>query len=325
MKEKDAMFFAVEPPPIEGLSNVGGFEMYIQSRGRGTPQELESVVQKFLQAAGKRPELAGVMTTFSANVPQMRIELDREKALTLGVPISDVFDTLQSTFGALYVNDFNRSGRVYQVQLQSEPRFRAYPEDIRNVYVRAKSGELVPLTALASVREVKGPETLERFNVFTSAKILGGAAPGYSSGDALTAMEEVAAEVLPQGYAPAWTGTAYQEKMSGGASYGVYLLGRPPPPTPWPATWLRWPDFRLPADREQARSVFAEIWERAGSERVEVACGGGRGRTGTALACVAVIAGIPADEAVAFVREHYDRHAVETPWQRRYVERFTAG
>jgi hydrophobe/amphiphile efflux-1 (HAE1) family protein len=225
MKEKDAMFFAVEPPPIEGLSNVGGFEMYIQSRGRGTPQELESVVQKFLQAAGKRPELAGVMTTFSANVPQMRIELDREKALTLGVPISDVFDTLQSTFGALYVNDFNRSGRVYQVQLQSEPRFRAYPEDIRNVYVRAKSGELVPLTALASVREVKGPETLERFNVFTSAKILGGAAPGYSSGDALTAMEEVAAEVLPQGYAPAWTGTAYQEKMSGGASNGVYLLG----------------------------------------------------------------------------------------------------
>src|SRR5688572_55146 len=225
MKEKDAMFFAVEPPPIEGLSNVGGFEMYIQSRGRGTPQELESVVQKFLQAAGKRPELAGVMTTFSANVPQMRIELDREKALTLGVPISDVFDTLQSTFGALYVNDFNRSGRVYQVQLQSEPRFRAYPEDIRNVYVRAKSGELVPLTALASVREVKGPETLERFNVFTSAKILGGAAPGYSSGDALTAMEEVAAEVLPRGYTFAWTGTAYQEKMSGGASNGVYLLG----------------------------------------------------------------------------------------------------
>jgi multidrug efflux pump subunit AcrB len=136
-----------------------------------------------------------------------------------------VFDTLQSTFGALYVNDFNRSGRVYQVQLQSEPRFRAYPEDIRNVYVRARSGDLVPLTALASIREVKGPELLERFNVFTSAKILGSAAPGYSSGDAIKAMEEVASEVLPQGYAPAWTGTAYQEKVSGGASSGVYLLG----------------------------------------------------------------------------------------------------
>jgi multidrug efflux pump len=224
-KVKDAFFFAVEPPPIEGLSNVGGFEMYIQSRGRGTPQELADVVQKVVGAAAQRKELKDVQTTFSAAVPQMRIDLDREKAMTLGVPVPEVFDTLQSTFGALYVNDFNRSGRVYQVQLQSEPRFRAYPEDIRNVYVRARSGDLVPLTALASIREVKGPELLERFNVFTSAKILGSAAPGYSSGDAIKAMEEVASEVLPQGYAPAWTGTAYQEKVSGGASSGVYLLG----------------------------------------------------------------------------------------------------
>jgi multidrug efflux pump len=225
-KVKDAFFFAVEPPPIEGLSNVGGFEMYIQSRGRGTPQELGDVVQKFLGAAAQREELSKeIQTTFSANVPQMRIDLDREKAMTLGVPVPEVFDTLQSTFGALYVNDFNRSGRVYQVQLQSEPRFRAYPEDIRNVYVRAKSGDLVPLTALATIREVKGPEIVERFNVFTSAKILGSAAPGYSSGDAINAMEEVAKEVLPRGYTFAWTGTAYQEKVSGGASNSVYLLG----------------------------------------------------------------------------------------------------
>ena len=226
-KVKDAFFFAVEPPPIEGLSNVGGFEMYIQSRGRGTANELGDVVQKFLAAAAQRKELAkqSLQTTYSANVPQMRIDLDREKAMTLGVSVPEVFDTLQSTFGALYVNDFNRSGRVYQVQLQSEPRFRAYPEDIRNVYVRAKSGDLVPLTALANIREVKGPEIVERFNVFTSAKILGSAAEGYSSGDAITAMEEVAHQVLPKGYTFAWTGTAYQEKVSGGASNGVYLLG----------------------------------------------------------------------------------------------------
>ena len=225
-KVKDAFFFAVEPPPIEGLSNVGGFEMYIQSRGRGTPQELGDVVQKFIAAAAQRKELGKeIQSTYSANVPQMRIDLDREKAMTLGVPVPEVFDTLQSTFGALYVNDFNRSGRVYQVQLQSEPRFRAYPEDIRNVYVRAKSGDLVPLTALANIREVKGPEIVERFNVFTSAKILGSAAEGYSSGDAIKAMEEVAREVLPRGYTFAWTGTAYQEKVSGGASNGVYLLG----------------------------------------------------------------------------------------------------
>lgn len=222
---KDGFFFAVEPPPIEGLSMTGGFEAYVQSRGSGSIKDLEGVVQKLVAAANKRPELAGTQTTFSASVPQMRIELDREKAMTLGVEVGQVFETLQSTFGALYVNDFNRNGRVYQVQLQSEPRFRAYPEDIRNVYVRAKSGELVPLTALASIHEAAGAEIVERFNAFNAAKIMGGAAPGYSSGDAIRVIEEVANEVLPTGYALAWTGTAYQEKVSGGASNGVYLLG----------------------------------------------------------------------------------------------------
>ncbi|WP_030779166.1 protein-tyrosine phosphatase family protein [Streptomyces sp. NRRL S-920] len=105
---------------------------------------------------------------------------------------------------------------------------------------------------------------------------------------------------------------------------GVYLLGKQPPEVPWEAQWLRWPDFRLPSDRARARELLREVWERAAGERVEVACGGGRGRTGTALACVAVLDGVPAGEAVAFVRAHYDRHAVETPWQRRYVARFSA-
>jgi multidrug efflux pump len=224
-KVKDAFFFAVEPPPIEGLGTTGGFEAYIQSRGRGTPKELEAAAHKLVQALGQYPQLVGVATTFSASVPQMRIDLDREKAMTLGVAVDEVFETLQSTFGALYVNDFNRSGRVYQVQLQSEPRFRAYPEDIRNVFVRSRSGELLPLTAIASIREVSGPEIVERFNVFNAAKIMGGPAPGYSSGDALDLVERVAREVLPAGYQLAWTGTAYQEKVSGGASSGVFLLG----------------------------------------------------------------------------------------------------
>ncbi len=224
-KVKDAMFFAVPPPPIEGLGMTGGFEAYIQSRGRGSPQDLEAAAYKFVAAASQRPELAGVMTTFSASVPQMRIDLDREKAMTLGVPVTEVFETLQSTFGAMYVNDFNLNGRVYQVQLQSEPRFRAYPEDIRNVYVRSKSGRLVPLTAIASIREVTGPEIVERFNVFMAAKVMGSGAPGYSSGDAIRVAEEVAAEALPPGYELAWTGTAYQEKVSGGASNSVFLLG----------------------------------------------------------------------------------------------------
>jgi HAE1 family hydrophobic/amphiphilic exporter-1/multidrug efflux pump len=224
-KVKDAFYLALEPPPIEGLGQVGGFEAYIQSRGRGDMKELERVTQKFVQAASQRPELAGVATTFSASVPQIRIDLDREKAMSLGVSVSEVFDTLQSTFGALYVNDFNRSGRVFQVQLQSEPRFRAFPEDIRNVYVRAQSGALVPLTALANVHEVTGPEVVERFNVFNGAKVMGGPAPGRSSGEALTVVEELARDTLPPGYTLAWTGTAYQEKASGGASGGVFALG----------------------------------------------------------------------------------------------------
>ncbi|HEU4653998.1 MAG TPA: multidrug efflux RND transporter permease subunit [Steroidobacteraceae bacterium] len=224
MQVKDAFFLPVEPPPIEGLGQSGGFDAYIQQRGDGGPKELESVTQQFIQAASQRKELGPMQTSFSASVPQIRIELDREKAMSLGVPVTDVFDTLQSTFGALYVNDFNRSGRVFQVQLQSEPRFRAYPEDIRNVYVRARSGELVPLTAVASVREVTGPEIVERFNSFPAARLIGGAADGYSSGDAIRVMEELA-QKLPPNYSLAWTGSAYQEKLSGGKSTGIYLLG----------------------------------------------------------------------------------------------------
>ena len=222
---KDAFFLPLEPPPIEGLGMSGGFEAYIQSRGTGDLKALEGVVQKFVQAASQRPELAGVTTTFSASVPQIRIDLDREKAMSLGVPVGNVFETLQSTFGALYINDFNRSGRVFQVQLQSEPKFRAFPEDIRDVYVRSKAGSLVPLTALASIREVTGAELVERFNVFNAAKLMGGPAPGRSSGEALAAVEQVAKEVLPPGYTLAWTGSAYQEKATGGASGGVFLLG----------------------------------------------------------------------------------------------------
>ena len=136
-----------------------------------------------------------------------------------------MFETLQSTFGALYVNDFNRAGRVFRVHLQSEAEFRAHPDDIRNVYVRTGSGELIPLTTLVTIREVTGPEIIERYNVFPSAKILGGPAPGYSSGQALEIMEQLAKEALPDGYALEWTGTSFQEKATGGASQTVFLVG----------------------------------------------------------------------------------------------------
>jgi HAE1 family hydrophobic/amphiphilic exporter-1/multidrug efflux pump len=222
---KDAFVLAFEPPPIEGLSMTGGFDGFVQSRGGGDYKQLEAAVQKLVAAANQRPELAGVTTSYSASVPQVRIDLDREKAKLLGVNVAEVFETLQSTFGALYVNDFNRSGRVFRVHLQSEAEFRAHPDDIRNVYVRTGSGELIPLTALVTIREVTGPESIERYNVFPSAKILGGPAPGYSSGQALAVMEQVAKEALPDGYALEWTGTSFQEKATGGASQTVFLVG----------------------------------------------------------------------------------------------------
>jgi HAE1 family hydrophobic/amphiphilic exporter-1/multidrug efflux pump len=222
---KDAFVLAFEPPPIEGLSMTGGFDGFVQSRAGGDYKGLEAAAQQLVAAAAQRPELAGVTTTFSASVPQVRIDLDREKAKSLGVDVADVFDTLQSTFGALYVNDFNRAGRVFRVHLQSEARFRQHADDIRDVFVRTAGGELIPLTTLVTIREVTGPESVERYNVFPSAKILGGPAPGYSSGQALAVMEEVARETLPDGYALSWTGTSFQEKATGGASQVVFLVG----------------------------------------------------------------------------------------------------
>ena len=222
---RDAFVLAFEPPPIEGLSTTGGFDAYVQSRRGNDYKALESAVQQLVAAASERPELVGVTTTYSASVPQFRIDVDRERAKLLGVDLTEIFATLQSTFGALYINDFNREGRVFRVHLQSEPEFRARPDDIRDVYVRTGSGELIPLTAVVALREVTGPETIERYNVFTSAKLLGGAAPGYSSGEAMDALEEVARDSLPEGYALAWTGTSYQEDVSGGASTSVFLLG----------------------------------------------------------------------------------------------------
>jgi HAE1 family hydrophobic/amphiphilic exporter-1/multidrug efflux pump len=222
---KDAFVLAFEPPPIEGLSMTGGFDGYVQARRGGSPKELEAAVQQLLAAAAKRKELAGVNTTFSASVPQVHMALDREQAKLLGVKITDVFEAMQSTFGALYVNDFNRDGRVFRVHLQSEADFRARAEDIRNVYVRAGDGAMVPLNALVTPHPSVGPEVIERYDVFMAAKVLGDAAPGYSSGDALRAMEEVAQQALPPGYALAWTGTSYQEKVAGGSSSIVFLVG----------------------------------------------------------------------------------------------------
>ncbi|SKA71858.1 multidrug efflux pump [Paucidesulfovibrio gracilis DSM 16080] len=221
----DAFVLCFGMPPIQGMSNTGGFEGYIQSRAGGSATELAAVTQKVIAAAGKRPELGRVSTTYSANWPQLRVNLDRERAMAMGVPVDRVFSTMQATFGSYYINDFNMLGRTFQVNMQSEAEYRDNPGDLSNVYVRSDDGDMIPLTALVNVEQTTGPVTVERFNVFPAAKLVGGPAPGYSSGQALQAMQEIADEVLGHEYALAWTGSAYQETTSGDSATFVFLLG----------------------------------------------------------------------------------------------------
>ena len=221
---KDAFIFSLSPPPIEGMSNTGGFEGFVQMRSGSDYAALEQVTQQLVAAAAAQPELIAVGTTYSAQVPRVQVDVDVEKAKLLGVSLDDVNITLQSTFGAYYVNDFNRDGRVYRVQLQSEARYRAHPEDLRDVYVRSASGAMLPLTAIASIKNVTGPDVLERFNLFPSARLSGEPAPGYSSGQALEIMEELAAEHLPQGFTLAWSGISFQEKTSGQNTAAIFGL-----------------------------------------------------------------------------------------------------
>lgn len=180
---------------------------------------------EFIAAANKNPALSNVKTTFAVDTPQYRIDLDREKARVLNVPINAIYSVMQSTFGSLYVNDFTYLGRNFRVTLQSESKFRRTPDDLRYVYVKSNSGELVPLSTLVHVERVTGPELINRFNIFPAAKIMGDPAPGYSSGQAIAAMEDVAAEVLGTDYSLSWVGSAYQEKLTGGASTQAFAFG----------------------------------------------------------------------------------------------------
>ncbi|MGE8294326.1 MAG: efflux RND transporter permease subunit [Pseudomonas sp.] len=223
--QKDGLVLSFNPPPITGMSTTGGFESYIQDRSGGSVEKLGEKVQAFVEAAGKRRELAGVQSTFSANVPQYYIDLDRTKTRALGVSVSDVFTAMQATFGSYYVNDFTLYGRTWQVSLQSESQFRRKPEDLGQVYVRSSSGDLVPLSTLLRVRRILGPDSYDRFNVYPSAKVLGGPAPGYSSGQALAAMQEVADEVLGEDYSLGWIGSAYQELATQGSGAQAFVFG----------------------------------------------------------------------------------------------------
>jgi len=222
---KESIVFPLNPPSIPGLGTTGGFEFYIQSMGSGSPQDLEKVTKDFVAKTRENKVLAGVSTTFSASQQQLYFDLDRAHAELLGVPVSDVYQTLQAYFGSSFVSQFVEYGRIWQVIIQAEPKYRDQPEDFDQIYVRSSNGSMIPLSSLATVRYVAGPGLLPRFNNFPAAKLTGSQAAGYSSGQAITAMESIAAEVLPAGYSFAWSGQAFEEKKSGGTSSSAFIFG----------------------------------------------------------------------------------------------------
>jgi len=236
----DGLILAFNPPAIRGLGAAGGYEVYIQDRtSTANTTDLAKVMNDLIAALQKDPRLGAQNSFFRPTVPQLQVEVDRDKAIALGVSVSDAYAALQATMGSLYVNDFNLSGRTFRVQLQADSEFRSKPEDIGNVYVRSSTvgtqavagqsqvgitSNMIPLKAILNVKTVIGAEQLERYNGFLAAKIFGSGKPGVASGDAIRAVEEVAAKTLPKGYQIEWTAQAYQEKRTGNASIFAFGL-----------------------------------------------------------------------------------------------------
>ncbi|PXX16585.1 multidrug efflux pump [Nitrosomonas ureae] len=223
-QQPDGLAIAFNPPAIRGLGSTGGFELFVQSRAGSDTAQLAVVVNEFMQALREEPKLATVNSFLRSSVPQYFVEVDEAKAIAQGVAIPTIYDTLQSTMGTFYVNDFNRFGRTYRVQLQAEAAYRMKAEDLGKVYVRAESGAMVPLSALSTVKHIVGAEQLERFNGLLAAKIMGSGAGGVSSGEAIALVESIAATTLPEGYQIAWTGAAFQEKRLGSAAIFAFSL-----------------------------------------------------------------------------------------------------
>ncbi|MFC2972286.1 efflux RND transporter permease subunit [Azotobacter bryophylli] len=224
-KVLEGIVLPVNPPSIPGLGTTGGMEVWVQSKGDASIGQLAEVVGNFVAEAKKRPELGGITSTFNAASRQLLADVDREKAVTLGVPVEDVYSTMQTMFGSLYVSQFNKFSRLWQVILQAEPAYRLKVEDLQQIYVRNGTGEMVPLKALVTSRYVTGPDLVTRFNNFPAVKITVNAAPGYSSGQALAALEQVAGQVLSSDYAMALSGEAFEAKKSGGTSSQVFVFG----------------------------------------------------------------------------------------------------
>ena len=222
---EEARVIVIPPPPVRGLGQGGGFKMQVESRQSSDINQLLAATGEMLAQANQSADVTRVFTTFGNDTPQLYLDIDRTIARMLNVPLANVFSSLQADLGGTYVNDFNTLGRIYQVRLQGDAQFRSTEQDISQIKVRSSTGALVPMGTLASVRNVSGPQIVQRFNLYYSVPVQGVAKPGVSTGQALTAMEEIAKKALPDGFAYDWTEIAYQQKAASGTAGLVFALG----------------------------------------------------------------------------------------------------
>ena len=223
---QDALVFAFAPPSIQGLGNFGGFTLQVLDQsGRGNIQELSAGTQALIGASQKSPALAGLFSSFTANDPQLAVEIDRQKARSLGLPISQITSAMQIYLGSAYVNDFDFNNRAYRVYVQADKAFRSDPNDLRQYYARTERGEMVPLASVVRLRETTGPQVISHFNLFRSAEVSGSAAPGFSSGQAIEEVSRVAETSLPEGFGYGWSGISYEEVQAGGQSAAIFGIG----------------------------------------------------------------------------------------------------
>jgi HAE1 family hydrophobic/amphiphilic exporter-1/multidrug efflux pump len=228
-KIPEALLLAFNAPSLRGVGVVGGFSAQLQDPSGGDFKKFAAVAQEFVERAKKEPAIGQVGTNFRVSAPRLYANVNRERAKALGIPISDIFDTLQAYFGTFYINDFLKFGRIYHVQTEADPHFRSTPQDISKIYVRAQTPQganMIPLDTVVTSEYQSGPDPVNHFNGYNTALVLGAAKPGYSSGEALEALERVAKEVLdPKGYAIDWSNISFQERRIGGQSSQVFLIG----------------------------------------------------------------------------------------------------
>ncbi len=221
----DAIVIPFEPPAVQGLGEFGGFQFELQDQGGHTLQDLDKTTHDLMRAGNQRKDLAGLFSTYTANDPQFVITIDREKAKSLHVPLSQIIDTLSVFMGSAYINDFDFNNRSYRVYVQADKQFRSHPQDMKQYYVRSDSGAMVPLENLLTIDQSSAPQVISHYNLFRSAELNGSAAPGFSSGQAINAMQELSAKIMPQGYSYEWSGISLEELQSGSTTLILFALG----------------------------------------------------------------------------------------------------